>query len=205
MTRVLGFAAQLFSRNAGVFIEPDPFSPSRSRRAGRHSPAHPTPTRIWLQSLPSCYRSPARPVGGSSKNRPAEEVGAHLGKSTLTPVLPFLLGLDADNPHKTRGLISWQGVITIRAGKASLTIGGEDGSVIFLQDQSKLYCLPTTSGLRLVFASYCFARQCAPVDYRVIDPATVRVISRQNADNECDARCAEKALGAKLPAALNAL
>ena len=53
-------------------------------------------------------------------------------------------------------------------------------------------------------ASYCFARHCAAVDYRVMDPATVKVISRQNADDECDARCAEKALGVQLPEELGA-
>lgn len=53
-------------------------------------------------------------------------------------------------------------------------------------------------GLRLVLVRYRFARYCAPVDDRVIDPATAKVISRQSADDECDARCAEKALGTNL-------
>ena len=129
----------------------------------------------------------------------ALKVSGHTATGTCGPAKIEIQGLDADNPHETRGLISSQGTITIRNGKASLTIGGEDGSVFFLQDQNKLHCLPTPKGPRLVLASYCFARFCAPVDYRVIDPTNVRVVSRQNPDNECDARCAEKALGLKLP------
>lgn len=129
----------------------------------------------------------------------ALKVSGHTATGSCGPAKIEIQGVDADNPHETRGLIFSQGVITIRTGKSSLTIGGEITSEIFLQDQNKLHCLPTPKGPRLVLASYCFARHCAPVDYRVMDPATVKVISRQNADDECDARCAEKALGTKLP------
>ena len=135
----------------------------------------------------------------------ALKVTGHTATGTCGPARIEIQGLDADNPHETRGLVSSQGMITVRNGKASLTIGGEVSSDIFLQEQNKLHCLPTQTGPRLVLAGYCFARFCAPVDYRVIDPTTVKVISRQNADNECDARCAEKALGAKFPETLNAL
>jgi hypothetical protein len=135
----------------------------------------------------------------------ALNVTGHTATGTCGPARIEIQGLDADNSHETRGLISSQGIITIRNGKALLAIGGEISSDIFLQDQNKLHCLPTTKGPRLVLASYCFAKFCAPVDYRVIDPTTVKVISRQNADNECDAGCAEKALGAKLAEAFNAL
>ena len=134
----------------------------------------------------------------------ALKVSGHTATGICGPAKVEIQAVDADNPHQTRQLISSQGSIAIRNGIASLTIGGTDGSVIFLQDQSKLHCIPTPKGPRLVLASYCFARHCAPVDYRVMDPATVKVISRQNADDECDARCAEKALGVQLPEELGA-
>ncbi len=135
----------------------------------------------------------------------ALKVSGHVATGACGPARIEIQGLDADNPHETRGLVSSQGTITVRNGKASITIGGEVSSDIFLQEQNKLHCLSTPTGPRLVLAGYCFARFCAPVDYRVIDPTTAKVISRQNADNECDAGCAEKALGAKLPEALNGL
>ena len=134
----------------------------------------------------------------------ALKVSGHTATGTCGPAKIEIRGVDADNPHETRRLISSQSSITIRNGKASLAIGGEISSELFLQDQNKLHCLPTPKGPRLVLASYCFARHCAPVDYRVMDPATVKVISRQNADDECDARCAEKALGVQLPEELGA-
>ena len=129
----------------------------------------------------------------------ALKVSGHTATGTCGPAKIEIQGVDADNPHETRRLISTQGSITIRNGKSSLAIGGEITSEIFLQDQNKLHCLPTPKGPRLVLARYCFARFCAPVDYSVIDPAAVKVVSRQNADDECNARCAEKALGVQLP------
>jgi hypothetical protein len=129
----------------------------------------------------------------------ALKTSAHTATGTCGSAKIEIQGADADNPHETRQLISSQASITIRNGKSSLAIGGVSPSGIFLQDQNKLHCLPTPKGPRLVLASYCFARFCAPVDYRVIDPATVKIVSRQNADDECDARCAEKTLGTKLP------
>ena len=129
----------------------------------------------------------------------ALKVSGHTVTGTCGPARIEIQGLDADNPHETRRLISSQGTITIRNGKALLSIGGEVSSDIVLQDQNKLHCLPTPKGPRLVLSRYCFARFCAPVDYLVIDPSTSSVISRQDADGECDARCAEKALGLKLP------
>ncbi|MES2670655.1 MAG: hypothetical protein V4673_09600 [Pseudomonadota bacterium] len=156
----------------------------------------------------------ASAVGAAPPNAAQERTGirldalkvtGHAATGTCGPARVEIQGLDAENPHETRGLVSSQGMITVRNGKASLAIGGDVSSDIFLQEQNKLHCLPTPTGPRLVLAGYCFARFCAPVDYRVIDPTNVRVISRQNSDNECDAKCAEKALGAKLPEAFNAL
>lgn len=148
---------------------------------------------------------PEAPQNRTGIRLDALKVSGHSATGTCGPARIEIQGLDADNPHETRGLVSSQGSITVHNGKASLTIGGEVSSDLFLQEQNKLHCLPTPTGPRLVLAGYCFARFCAPVDYRVIDPTNMRVISRQNPDNECDAKCAEKALGAKLPKAINAL
>lgn len=119
------------------------------------------------------------------------------GKATVR-----VQGTDPSNPYGVDGLIPANGIINIRGEKATLTIGGEAASGIYLQDQNKLHCLTSPRGPRLVLASYCFGRDCAEVDYRVIDPATARVISRQTSMEECDEACAEKALGMKLPTEL---
>lgn len=111
-------------------------------------------------------------------------------------------GIDPDNPYGVKGLIPANGIITIKGEKATLTIGGESASGIYLQNQNKLHCLASPKGPRLVLASYCFGRSCAEVDYRVIEPATARVISSQNSAEECDDACAEQALGMKLPTKL---
>ena len=50
-----------------------------------------------------------------------------------------------------------------------------------------------------MLASICFARYCPPVDYRVIDPSTAKVVGMPKGLEECDRACAEKALGQRLP------
>ena len=40
------------------------------------------------------------------------------------------------------------------------------------------------------------------MDYRVIDTSTAKVINKLNDMDECDAVCAQKALGVSLPATL---
>lgn len=121
---------------------------------------------------------------------------------TCGPAQVHIQGVDAASSDTVSGLIPAEGVIIIRVDRASLTIGGEAARGIFLQDENKLHCLPTPRGPRLVLASYCFGRDCALVDYRVIDPATVGVVSEQTAAEECDEGCAERALGMALPADL---
>ena len=94
--------------------------------------------------------------------------------------------------------------IAIQSGKSVLKISPdpESGPKIFLQDRNKLHCVSTPSGPKLVLAMICYARSCAPIDYRVIDPNTLKVINKVDNMEECDAACAEKALGAKLPSSL---
>lgn len=108
-------------------------------------------------------------------------------------------GIDPDNPYGVDDLISATGIITIKGEKATLTIGSETTSGIYLQDQNKLHCLAGPKGPRLVLASYCFGRDCAEIDYRVIDPTAARVISQQTSMEECNEACAEMALGVNLP------
>ena len=104
---------------------------------------------------------------------------------------------DPHAPGQTR--ISSQGKITVVSGRASLHIGSEDQATIYLQDQNKLHCLDTAKGRRLVLATVCFARYCTPLDFRVIDPSTTKVVGMPKGLEECDRACAERALGQKLP------
>ena len=104
---------------------------------------------------------------------------------------------DPHAPGQTR--ISSQGKITVVSGSASLNIGSEDQATIYLQDHNKLHCVDTAKGWRLVLATVCFARYCTPVDYRVIDPSTAKVVGMPKGLEECDRAGAEKALGQRLP------
>ena len=112
--------------------------------------------------------------------------------------------IDKD-PIDSRGFTGSYAAITIQSGKSSLIISPDpdSGSTIFLQDRNKLHCVSTPAGPKLVLAMYCDARSCAPVDYRVIDPSTAKVINKLDNMDECDASCAEKALGSRLPIALS--
>ncbi len=104
---------------------------------------------------------------------------------------------DPQAPGQTR--ISSQGKITVISGRASLNIGSDDQATIYLQDHNKLHCVDTAKGRRLVLATVCFARYCTPLDYRVIDPSTAKVVGMPKGLEECDRACAEKALGQRLP------
>lgn len=104
---------------------------------------------------------------------------------------------DPQAPGQTR--ISSQAKITVISGRASLNIGSEDQATIYLQDHNKLHCVDTAKGRHLVLATVCFARDCSPVDFRVIDPSTLKVVGLPKGLEECDRACAEKAIGQKLP------
>ena len=112
-------------------------------------------------------------------------------------------GIEVD-PASQASFVGPQGAISLVSGKTSLTIGpGPEGNAkIFLQDRNKLHCLSTPKGPRLILAMYCFARACALLDYRVIDPATAKVVSKQDGMEECDQACARKALGTAMPSSL---
>lgn len=108
------------------------------------------------------------------------------------------------DPIDSRGFSGSYAAITIQSGKSSLTISPDpnSGSTIFLQDRNKLHCVSTPAGPKLVLAMYCDGRSCAPVDYRVIEPRTAKVLNKLDNMDECDAGCAEQALGSRLPIAL---
>lgn len=127
--------------------------------------------------------------------------GEH-ASGTCGPAKIEITGVDADNTYDTRRLIRDYGAsVRIQSQGRSLVIGdGGDGSIP-LQNQNKVHCVSTPSGPRLVLAAYCFSNYCLPISYAVIDPTTLRVLSR-GTDGECDAACAEKALGASLSADL---
>ncbi len=122
---------------------------------------------------------------------------------TCGPATIRISDIDKD-PIDSRGFSGSYAAITIQSGKASLTISPDpdSGSTIFLQDRNKLHCVSTPGGPKLVLAMYCDGRSCAPVDYRVIDPSTAKVINKLDNMDECDAPCAQKALGASLPPGL---
>lgn len=111
--------------------------------------------------------------------------------------------IDKD-PIDSRGFSGSYAAIAIQSGKSSLTISPDpnSGSAIFLQDRNKLHCVATPTGPKLLLAMICDARSCAPVDYRVIDPKTAKVINRLDNMDECDVACAQQALGAPLPTGL---
>lgn len=128
--------------------------------------------------------------------------GQH-ASGTCGPAKIEISGVDADNPHQTRRLIPGYGAsVRIQSAGKSLVIGdGGDGSVA-LQNQNMVHCVPTPSGSRLVVAAYCFSNYCLPISYTVIDPASLRILSKP-IDGECNADCAAKALGTTLPASLS--
>lgn len=120
------------------------------------------------------------------------------------PASVGISNINQDAPVDATGFSGLHTVITIGSGKSRLTIGPvpEAGSTIFLQDRNKLHCMGTPNGPKLVLAMICYGRSCAPVDYRVIDPKTAKVINRLDNMDECDTACAEKALGVALPSSL---
>ena len=108
------------------------------------------------------------------------------------------------DPINEMGFHGSYSAIHVQSGKASLKISPDpdSSSGIYLQDRNKLHCITTPTGAKLLLAMLCYARSCAPVDYRVIDTSTAKVINKLNDMDECDAACAQKALGTKLPVEL---
>ena len=111
--------------------------------------------------------------------------------------------VSVQNPSGERNLISLNSEITLRQGGRSLVVAGEAPQTgFYLQDMNRLHCLVTPKGPRVLVGAYCLARMCVPADYIVIDPATLKVLSKPVGD-ACEEDCAEKALGMPLPASLS--
>lgn len=122
---------------------------------------------------------------------------------TCGPATVRITDTDKD-PINEMGFHGSYSAIQIQSGKSSLSIGPDapSGSPFYLADRNRLHCLSTPTGPKLVVVMYCYGRSCAPVDYRVIDASTAKVINKLNDIDECDAACAQKALGVPLPASL---
>lgn len=132
-----------------------------------------------------------------------QKAGGGAVSGTCGPATIRISGIDKD-PADSRGFSGSYAAISITSGKSSLIISPDpdSGSTIFLQDRNKLHCVSAPAGPRLVLVMYCDGRSCAPVDYRVIDSKTVKMINKLDNMDECDAACAQKALGVKLPVEL---
>lgn len=93
--------------------------------------------------------------------------------------------------------------LTIKGAKGMLASGASDS--LFLDGANELACMTTAKGPRLVLAAWCMSTQCPAVNYQVIDTTSMRQLTKFDWEKPCDKTCAEKALGAKLPKALQAL
>ncbi len=123
---------------------------------------------------------------------------------TCGPAAIQIRSSEKDSPLISPGFSGSYTTISIQSGKSVLKISpdAENVSGIFLQDRNKVHCVRTPSGPKLILAMYCHANACAPVDYRIIDAKTAKVINKLDNMDECDARCAQIALGVQLPASL---
>lgn len=96
-----------------------------------------------------------------------------------------------------------QSSLTIHGVKGTLATGERDS--FFLDSANELACLATPKGPMLILAAWCTASQCPEVNYQIIDTATMRQLTFYDWDKPCTRACAEKALGMKVPAALQSL
>lgn len=149
------------------------------------------------------------PVYASAANGGAimlenQKATARSVSGTCGPAAIQIWDSEKDSPWTSAGFSGSYTNISIQSGKSVLKISPDPENVsgIFLQDRNKLHCVRTPSGPKLILAMFCYARACAPVDYRVIDPKTAKVINKLDNMDECDALCAQKALGVRLPANL---
>lgn len=90
--------------------------------------------------------------------------------------------------------------LTLKGVKRSLATG--ESGTFFLDSTNSLACVSTPQGPMLVLASWCTARNCAEVNYQVVDATATRQLTFYDYENGCDQTCAEKALGTTLPLAL---
>jgi hypothetical protein len=114
---------------------------------------------------------------------------AHVAISDVSP----------QNPSGERNLVGINAQITMSLNGRSIQVAGENPSTdYYLQDQNRLHCLATPKGPRVLVGGYCLARLCVPADYIVVDPNTLKVLSKP-VEGACEEDCAKKALGIPLP------
>ena len=111
-----------------------------------------------------------------------------------------VVGLTQSDASGHANTIQPSGQITITAGGKRLIVGKSEP--MFLQDRTMVACVDTPKGKQILVATFCDGRSCDPVQYLIVDPT--RLSSWRSADIEptCDLRCAELALGTKVPAPL---
>ena len=97
------------------------------------------------------------------------------------------------------------GSLSTRSG-AVLSIEGSKGSIsskqpspLWLDSGNDIACVNSPKGPRVVLAAWCMATSCDPVNYEIVDPASMKLLT---GSDTCDRKCAEKILSTKLPEAL---
>jgi hypothetical protein len=92
------------------------------------------------------------------------------------------------------------GVIDITHGAKRLRAGRSIEDAFTVDRRTDVWCLATKQGPRLVIGVHCAAVHCLPVDYKAIDPVSMKVLGDTE---ECDRTCAERRVGARLPLGKN--
>lgn len=86
------------------------------------------------------------------------------------------------------------GVIIVRQAGKEMALRNE------LSDHNAIACVPTSKGDRLLIGGACAGSACPDsYAYFVIDPKEIVVLAPKKAGDACDERCAEKALGVRVP------
>lgn len=91
-------------------------------------------------------------------------------------------------------------ILTVES--AGKTFTSKDNAAFAMEEANELFCVATPNGPRLLLAAWCTARNCPPVYYNVIDAKSAKLLTKNDYEAPCDRKCAEKALGAKVPKAL---
>jgi len=72
-----------------------------------------------------------------------------------------------------------------------------------LSDHNAVACVTTSTGDKLLIGSACGGSACPDsFSFVVVDPKRVQTLAPRKPTESCDERCAEKALGAKIPASM---
>jgi hypothetical protein len=129
-----------------------------------------------------------------------DDVGRSLymldGKCGAAAVRWFKLTRDDDGAYRSGG----DSILTVEGPGGKFT--SKDNAAFAMENANELVCVATPKGPRLLLAAWCTARNCPPVYYNVIDAKSAKLLTKNDYEAPCDRKCAEKALGAKVPKAL---